>query len=67
MRDGQRRTYAREIGGYFEQGSRVINFSSDSSIDIKIIQYHRLLSDWLNMIGRSGFVIEKVIEPKARR
>ena len=42
----------------------MINFSRDSSIDIKIIQYHRLLSDWLNIIGRSGFAIEKVFEPR---
>lgn len=63
LRDSEGHTYAREVGKYFERGGRPMSFSRDSSKGFSIIQQHWPISDWLNMIAGSGFILETAVEP----
>lgn len=72
LRDGSGRTYAIEVGRYFEEGLRtdVWLFSAASPEEqaahapFEISSVHRTLSSWLNLLIAAGFVLEYVGEPR---
>ncbi|MFZ1027989.1 MAG: methyltransferase domain-containing protein [Limnoraphis robusta] len=74
LRDETGRTYAVEVGGYFDRidGQIAEWIFSAAPKDIqqqwpkfRIPVYHRTISDWLNLLIDVGFVLEKFVEPKA--
>lgn len=72
MRDETGKTYAIELGGYFENVQGEIEewiFNSapeqvkNKYPKFKIPLFHRTLSQWVNMLVRTGYVIEAMEEP----
>ncbi len=72
LRDGHGRTYAIEVGGYFDGVPGSIMewiFSSAPPparmglAKFRVPIFHRPLSDWLNLVVRAGLVIEHAAEP----
>ena len=70
------RTYAMEVGRYFDRVDGQIDrwtFSAapkevKAGIDpFQVPVFHRTLSEWINTIVQAGFLIEAVAEPKADR
>ena len=72
LRDGSGRTYAIEVGRYFEEGLRtdVWLFSAASGEEqvahppFEISSVHRTLSSWLHLLFGAGFSLEYVGEPR---
>ena len=72
LRDETGRTYAVEVGRYFEEGLRtdVWLFRSASPDEqgayppFEISSVHRTLSSWLNLLLAAGFSLEYVGEPR---
>ena len=74
LRDANRKEYAVEVGRYFEKIDGRIDqwlFSAapprarSGLRPFRIPQFHRTLSDWMNMIADTGFRIERLAEPFA--
>jgi ubiquinone/menaquinone biosynthesis C-methylase UbiE len=74
LRDEMGKTYAIEVGGYFDridgQISEWIFGSAPEELQqqwplFRIPFYHRTISEWLNLLIDVGFVLEKFVEPKA--
>jgi ubiquinone/menaquinone biosynthesis C-methylase UbiE len=73
LRDAEGRTYAIEVGRYFERVQGEIQewiFSAaprELTRDLRpfrIPRFHRTLGDWLTLVAETGFVIERVAEPR---
>lgn len=73
LRDADGITYALEVGGYFEdQQGEVMEwiFSAappevtEGLSKFKVPRFTRTLSQWLNLLIETGFVIERVQEPR---
>ncbi len=74
LRNANRREYAVEVGRYFEKVDGQIDewlFSAAPPQTrrglrpFRVPQFHRTLSDWMNMIVDAGFRIERTAEPFA--
>jgi ubiquinone/menaquinone biosynthesis C-methylase UbiE len=73
LRDAQRRTYALELGGYFEKGERVIRWlfgaaPPEATAGLEPFAtpcFPRTVSEWLNAVIAAGLRIEQVEEPRA--
>ena len=74
LRDAQGRTYAIEIGGYFEQARGRVDewlFGAAPAAlkatlrPFRVPRFHRTLSSWLNAVVDAGWTIERVGEPTA--
>lgn len=74
LRDGNGRTYALEVGGYYEQtDGRVDEWLFGAAPPevkqglrrFRVPRFHRTLSGWLNAILDAGLGIERVGEPRA--
>lgn len=74
LRTEQGQAYAVEVGQYFENVDGRIErwlFSAapeEAKTGLQLFEvpiFHRTLSEWLNALIRTGFVLERVIEPKA--
>jgi ubiquinone/menaquinone biosynthesis C-methylase UbiE len=73
LRDGEGRTFAIEVGNYFKcrQGEIDEWLFSAAPEDVKrglrnfrIPRFTRTLSDWFNLIINSGFLLDRVAEPR---
>ncbi len=73
LRDENHRTYAIEVGDYFEGSEGVIDEwlfkAAPSQVKqgmrkFKLPRFRRTLSYWLNLLIRTGFQIELVEEPR---
>jgi ubiquinone/menaquinone biosynthesis C-methylase UbiE len=73
LRDENRQTYAIEVGGYFDRiDGRIDRWlfgaaprqERDKHPAFEVPVFHRTLSEWVNMVIRSGFTIEQMAEPK---
>jgi len=74
LRDGEGKTYALEVGRYYERTEGRVDEWIFSTTPLKLKQrtskfrvpyFHRTLSDWLNMVIGAGFGIERIEEPRA--
>ncbi len=74
LRDESGKTYAIEVGRYFEQiDGRIDRWSfgnAPAEIRAKFPQFevprfHRTISDWINVIIESGLSLERLSEPRA--
>ena len=74
LKDSEGKEYAIAVGGYFETTNGQISEWIFSNVPdpqkqqwpkFRIPRFHRTLSEWLNQLIASGFVIEAVAEPKA--
>ncbi|EAW34039.1 hypothetical protein [Lyngbya sp. PCC 8106] len=74
LRDEMGKTYAIEVGGYFDridgQITEWIFGSTPEELQkqwllFRIPMYHHTISEWLNLLIDVGFVLEKFVEPKA--
>jgi ubiquinone/menaquinone biosynthesis C-methylase UbiE len=74
LRDANRKEYAVEVGRYFDRIDGRIDewlFSAAPSKaksglrPFRVPQFHRTLSEWVNMIVDAGFQIERLAEPFA--
>ncbi|MEB3278021.1 MAG: class I SAM-dependent methyltransferase [Lyngbya sp.] len=74
LRDETGKTYAIEVGGYFDRiDGKVAEWIFSSAPEnlqqkwpkFRIPVYHHTLSEWLNLLIDVGFVLEKFVEPKA--
>ncbi|MCX6094143.1 MAG: class I SAM-dependent methyltransferase [Candidatus Bipolaricaulota bacterium] len=72
LRDPEGRTYAYEVGGYFEKLEGKVEewtFSAapeevrESVATFRVPRFTRTLSQWLNLLIETGFRIERVEEP----
>ncbi len=72
MRDEHGRAYAREVGGYFREGSGEVQEWIFSSVPpgkrgelppFRVPRFARTLSRWLNLLIEGGFVPEGFGEP----
>ena len=73
LRDDKGQTYAIEVGGYFENlegGIEEWLFSAappeetEGLARFKTPQFTRTLSQWLNLLIETGFVLERIEEPR---
>jgi ubiquinone/menaquinone biosynthesis C-methylase UbiE len=73
LRDANRRTYALEVGDYFRRLDGTLaewTFSAapaevrDSVLPFRIPRFNRPLGQWINLLIDSGFVIERLEEPR---
>lgn len=73
LRDANHRTYAIEVGDYFEgnDGEMTEWLFKAAPAEVKqgmrkftIPRFHRTLSYWLNLLIRTGFQLEQVEEPR---
>lgn len=59
------------VGDYFKEGPTLEEWSFSSveerikgkHDDFKVVHIHRTLSTWLNFLIRTGFIVEKLLEP----
>ncbi|CAN5910787.1 class I SAM-dependent methyltransferase [soil metagenome] len=74
LRDAERRPWAVEVAGYFDRiDGRVDTFRFDnlppqeraSTEPFRAPRFHRTLSEWVDMMGAGGLVIERFVEPSA--
>lgn len=74
LRDATGKTYAIEVGRYFEQTDGRIDQwlfgaapreAREGVRPFRVPSFHRTLSEWLNTIISTGFLIERVEEPCA--
>jgi len=73
LRDARRKTYALELGGYFENAERVNHwlFGAAPAEQKARLQpfatpwFHRTLGEWFDAVLAAGLAIEKVAEPSA--
>jgi hypothetical protein len=74
LRDGSGRTYAIEVGGYFERtDGRVDRWlfgaapleAREGLPPFQVPRFHRTLSGWLNALVDAGFRLERTEEPHA--
>ncbi len=74
LRDESGRTYAIEVGGYFEQTEGRIDRwlfgaappeAKEGLRPFQVPRFHRTLSGWLNAVLDAGFRLERVEEPRA--
>ena len=73
LRDADGRTYALELGGYFDATCRIEEWLFSAApkdvraehAPFRIPAIHRTLSDWLNDTIAAGFTVEEVREPSA--
>lgn len=72
LRDATGKTYAIEIGGYFEkQDGRIDEWifgaapppMKNAFPKFRVPVFHRTLSQWVNMLISTGFVLEEINEP----
>lgn len=73
LRDADGITYAIEVGGYFERQEGEVSewiFSAAPSEvtaglrKFRVPRFTRTLSQWFNLLIETGFVIERVAEPR---
>jgi SAM-dependent methyltransferase len=73
LRDEQGRTYALEVGGYFENLEGDVTewiFSAappqetEGLPNFKVPLFTRTVSQWLNLLIETGFVLERIEEPR---
>jgi ubiquinone/menaquinone biosynthesis C-methylase UbiE len=73
LRDANRRTYALEVGDYFRRLEGTLaewTFSAapaevrDGVAPFRIPRFNRPLGQWINLLIDSGFVIERLEEPR---
>lgn len=73
LRDADHRTYAIEVGEYFEDSAGEIEewLFKAAPVQVKaglrkftIPRFRRTLSEWLNILIETGFQLEQVIEPR---
>ena len=74
LRDANHRTYAIEVGGYFDHtDGRVDEWifgaappeARQGMAPFRVPRFHRTLSDWVNTVVDTGFVLERLGEPRA--
>ena len=73
LRDAQRRTYAIEVGDYFRDWNGEIDEwvfkaappqAKQGLRKFRLPRFHRTLSEWLNLLIATGFLLERVEEPR---
>ena len=60
------------VSGYFRQGGNIEEWSfttvpdelKSKHKDFKVVHYHRTISNWLNMLIKTGFVVDELLEPQ---
>lgn len=74
LRDETGKSYAIEVGGYFDRiDGKIAEWTFGSAPKelqqkwpkFRIPVYHRTISEWFNLLIDVGFVLEKFVEPKA--
>ncbi|MGF1582329.1 MAG: class I SAM-dependent methyltransferase [Gemmataceae bacterium] len=74
LRDENGKTYALEVGGYFERTDGEVPEWIFGSVPLderkkykpfKTPRFRRTVSEWLNLLIQTGFVLEEVREPRA--
>jgi SAM-dependent methyltransferase len=74
LKDAEGRKYAIAVGQYFERTNGRIDEWMFSNVPdnlskrwppFRVPRFHRPLSEWLNTLIETGFVIEQIAEPKA--
>ena len=72
LRDSEGRTYAHEVGDYFRKREGEVDewiFSAappeirDDLRPFRVPRFARTLSEWLNLLVETGFVLERFGEP----
>lgn len=75
LRDSNKKTYAIEVGDYFRSRDGEIDewlFKAaptevkQGMRKFKIPRFSRMLSQWLNLVIESGFLLERIEEPRPR-
>jgi len=74
LRDANGRTYALELGGYFDRMDGQIEEwlfgaapreAKEGLRPFRVPRFHRTVSEWLNAAYEAGFVVERIEEPRA--